>query len=336
MGVWRKWIFPIIRILIFAAIAAALVKIAFFPDVAAVSDPAVPGAEIVEPQIPVVLGTVQNDVTLQGTISADAAVPAKAPAMGAVHKVLVAQGQSVEAGTVLMTVWTEVPRENGTVWYKESKVTAPTTGTLSSLLVIVDQLVSVGESVAQVAPASFHVMGSLPPEQQYRLLNQPTEAQAAITGGPAPFTCTGLTISTPLAGSDGDGTGTGVGTTVTCAVPGDVRVFAGLAAQLTIPGGIAEDVLIAPVTAVEGTAETGNVYVVLPDGTTELRPVVLGLSDGINVEIKEGLAEGDLILQFVPGAFGGDDGRMGPGFPMPGEDCQVMPDDSIVCGEPIK
>ncbi len=334
MGVWRKWIFPIIRILIFAAIAAALVKIAFFPDVAAVSDPAVPGAEIVEPQIPVTLGTVQNDVTLQGTISADAAVPAKAPAMGAVHKVFVAQGQAVNVGTVLMTIWTEVPRENGTFWYKESKVTAPTSGILSSLPVIVDQLVSVGESVAQVAPSSFHVTGSLQPEQQYRLLNQPTEAQVAITGGPAPFTCTGLTITTPLAGSEGDGAAGG--TTVTCAVPAEVRVFAGLAAQLTIAGGIAENVLVAPVTAVEGTAETGNVYFVLPDGTTELRPVVLGLSDGINVEIKEGLAEGDLILQFIPGAFGGGDGGMGPGFPMPGEECQVMPDDSIVCEGRLK
>ncbi len=332
MGVWRKWIFPIVRILIFAAIAAALVKIAFFPDVVAVSDPAVPGAEIVEPQVAVALGTVQNDVTLQGTVSADAAVPAKAPAMGAVHKLFVAQGQSVEAGAVLMTVWTEVPRENGTVWYKESKVTAPTTGILSSLPVIVDQLVSVGESVAQVAPASFHVSGSLQPEQQYRLLDQPTEAQVAISGGPAPFTCTGLTITTPLAGSEGEGTPGGP--TVTCAVPSEVRVFAGLAAQLTIAGGIAENVLVVPVTAVEGTAETGNVYFVLPDGTTELRPVVLGLSDGVNVEIREGLAEGDLILQFVPGAFG--DGGMTPGFPMPGEECQVMPDDSIVCGGTLR
>ncbi|HEU4849696.1 MAG TPA: HlyD family efflux transporter periplasmic adaptor subunit, partial [Terrimesophilobacter sp.] len=235
MGVWRKWIFPIIRIIVFAAIAAALVKIAFFPDVAAVSDPAVPGAEIVEPQVPVMRGTVQNDVSLQGTISADAAVPAKAPAMGAVHKVFVKEGKAVRAGTVLMTIWTEVPRENGTFWYKESKVTAPTTGILSSLPVIVDQLVSVGESVAQIAPASFHVSGSLPPEQQYRLLDQPTEAQVSITGGPAPFTCTGLTITTPLAGSEGDG-GTGGGTTVTCAVPSDVRVFAGLAAELTIAG----------------------------------------------------------------------------------------------------
>lgn len=331
MGVWRKWIFPVIRILVFAAIAVALVKLAFFPDVVPVSDPAFPTAEIVEPQVAATLGTVKNDVTLQGTIAADAAVAAKAPAQGAVHKLLVSQGQSVDAGTVLMTVWTEVPRENGTVWYKESKVTAPAAGVLSSLPVIVDQQVSVGEAVAQVAPASFHVSGSLAPEQQYRLLNQPTEAQVAIIGGPAPFTCTGLTITTALEGSSGDGAGgvggTTGGTSISCAVPSDVRVFAGLAAQLTISGGVAENVLTVPITAVEGTAETGNVYFVLADGSTEVRPVTLGLSDGITVEVKDGLAEGDLVLQFVPGAPSVDDG----GIMMPGG-CKQFPDGSMVCG----
>ena len=165
MGVWRKWIFPIIRILVFAAIAAALAKLAFFPDAVAASDPAFPAAEIVEPQVPATLGTVKNDVTLQGTIAADGAVPAKAPAMGAVHKLFIGQGQSVDAGTVLMTIWTEVPRENGTVWYKESTVTASAAGLVSSLPVIVDQQVSVGEAVAQVAPATFHVSGTIAPEQ---------------------------------------------------------------------------------------------------------------------------------------------------------------------------
>lgn len=328
---WRKWIFPIVRILVFAAIAVALTKLAFFPDVAVVSDPAFPTAEIVEPQIAATTGTVKNDVTLSGTVAADAAVPAKAPAMGAVHKLFVDQGASVDAGTVLMTVWTEVPRENGTFWYKESEVTAPTSGVLSSLSVMVDQQISVGEVVAHVAPASFHVSGTLAPEQQYRLLNQPTEAEVAITGGPAPFTCTGLRITTALEGSSGDGAGgsggASGGTSVSCAIPSDVRVFAGLAAQLTISGGVAENVLTVPITAVEGTSETGNVYFVLPDGTTEVRPVVLGLNDGIIVEVKEGLAEGDLVLQFVPGAPSmGDEGVMLP------NGCMQYPDGSMECG----
>jgi multidrug efflux pump subunit AcrA (membrane-fusion protein) len=116
---------------------------------------------------------------------------------------------------------------------------------------------------------------------------------------------------------------------VKCRIPAEVTVFPGLTAEIIISGGFAENVLVVPTTAVEGTAGTGNVYFLLPDGTTELRPVTLGLTDGINVEIVEGLAEGDVILQFIPGA---------PAFPeegFPGEfpegECKPTPDGGMVC-----
>ena len=92
------------------------------------------------------------------------------------------------------------------------------------------------------------------------------------------------------------------GTSVRCAVPGDVRVFPGLTARLTIAGGIAENVLVVPTTAVEGGGGSGVVYLVGPGGETEPREITLGLSDGVTVEVAGGLEEGDLVLQFVPGA----------------------------------
>jgi multidrug efflux pump subunit AcrA (membrane-fusion protein) len=107
-------------------------------------------------------------------------------------------------------------------------------------------------------------------------------------------------------------------------VPAEVTVFAGLTAEIVIAGGVAENVLTVPITAVEGTAGTGNVYFVLEDGTTELRPVTLGLNDGANVEVLEGLEEGDLILQFIPGAPAGPPGGMEEG-------CMAMPDGGMVC-----
>jgi multidrug efflux pump subunit AcrA (membrane-fusion protein) len=107
-------------------------------------------------------------------------------------------------------------------------------------------------------------------------------------------------------------------------VPGDVTVFAGLTAEIVIAGGVAENVLTVPITAVEGTAGTGNVYFVLPDGSTELRPVTLGLNDGVNVQVVEGLAEGDLVLQFIPGAPATPPGGMGEG-------CTALPDGGMVC-----
>jgi macrolide-specific efflux system membrane fusion protein len=251
-------------------------------------------------------------------------------------KVLVKTGQTVAADTDVMTIRSVTP---GAVSpegvpaadvVKTITVDAGAVGAISAIPVIAGQTVAIGDVVAQVAPASFTVSGPLQPEQQYRLLAMPTEAQVTVTGGPAPFTCTGVTITSALAGAAADPLDPTAaptsGATVSCPVPPGVTVFAGLAAELTLSAGIAENVLTVPVTAVEGLSGTGNVYAVLEDGSTESRPVVLGLTDGVNVEVKEGLAEGDTILQFVPGA----EQDLGEGVDI-GGGCLSYSDGSVVC-----
>jgi membrane fusion protein, macrolide-specific efflux system len=317
VGIARKWVFPIIRIVIFVAIAAALVKLAFFADPAGAEAGGVdPTGQIVEPQVPATVGTIRNDVVLDGTVNADAAIPVRATGGGEVREVLVARGQAVAAGTEIAVVRAELINSNGTPYTKTVRLTAGADGILSAFTLLVGQTIAVGDTVGQVAPTTFNVTASLSPEQQYRLLAQPTEAEVAVTGGPAPFACTGLTITTPLAGAaggdgaagEGGGSGSGSGTTVTCHVPVDVKVFSGLAASMTIAGGIAEDVLTIPMTAVQGAAESGIVYVVLPDGSTEEREVSLGINDGVSVEVTAGLDDGEVVLQFVPGAAAPDPG----------------------------
>ncbi|MFB2554249.1 hypothetical protein [Herbiconiux liangxiaofengii] len=349
----RRWVFPVIRIVLIAVIAIALGKLAFFPDKAAEADPAVPTGEVMEPTVAVTLGSITNDVVIDATVSADAAVPIKATAAGTVDEVFFAVGAPVAAGDVVFDVKVEIVRDPGETVDAEGKplpaifryeeVTAPSSGTLSSLAVIEGQTVAIGEAAGQIAPPTFSVSGALQPAQQYRLVNQPTEASVAITGGPAPFTCTGLRIQTPLAGagSGGDtgtggtgGTGTGgttggtsgggTSTTVSCPVPDGVTVFPGLAAQMTIAGGRADNVLVVPTTAVRGAAQSGSVWVVTADGTHEEHPVGLGLSDGSQVEITGGLTEGDTVLQFAPGAAALPSDGMG--------DCTAMPDGSMMCG----
>jgi multidrug efflux pump subunit AcrA (membrane-fusion protein) len=348
VNVARKWIFPIIRILLIAAVAVALVKLAFFPDSAEADDPAQPTGQVVEPQVPVALGTIINDVTLPATVSADPAVPVKAIAQGTVDEVFVTPGQAVTTGDKLYDIKVETPRDpvettdaagNMSVSQPKplvtfEKVLAPSSGTLSSLSVLHGQTVSIGDTTGQVAPPTFSVSGSLSPEQQYRLVTKPTEASVAITNGPAPFTCTGLSITTPLAGADTGGSasngtggtggagataGSGSGTTVRCAIPANVTVFPGLAAQITIAGGKAENVLVVPTTAVKGSTETGVVWLAGADGTAEEHPVTLGMNDGTNVQITGGLAEGDLINQFVPGAVA------------PNQDCLAAGNDPMTC-----
>ena len=319
MSIARKWVFPILRIVVFAVIAVALVKLAFFADPIEQSGEQ-PTGEIVEPQIPVTIGTIQNDVVLTGAVNANPAVPVKVTFGGEVRQVLISQGKVVKKGTPIMVVQAELVNMNGTPYTRSETVTAGANGILSSFSVLVGQVVGIGDVVGQVAPQSFNVTATIAPEQLYRLTEQPTEAQVSVQGGPAPFTCTKLRIITPLPGEGGDGSGEGEGsgTTVRCSVPGDVRVFPGLVADVTIAGGIAENVLTVPLTAVQGAADTGIVYIVGADGTQEERPVTLGINDGVNVEIIEGVTEGEMILQFVPGAAAGDPGGVPvePGFPI--------------------
>lgn len=327
MSIARKWVFPILRIVVFAVIAAALVKLAFFADPVQ-EDGEVPTGQIVEPQVPVTRGTIQNDVQLSGTVSADPATAVKATFGGTVREVLISQGASVASDTPIAVVRAELVNSNGTPYTKTQTLVAGASGILSSFTLLVGQAIAIGDTIGQVAPQTFSVTATISPEQLYRLTQQPTEAQVAVQGGPAPFTCTGLTVITPLPGSgggDGGGTGGDGGstTTVRCAVPADVRVFSGLVAELTIAGGIAEDVLTVPLTAVMGAADTGIVYVIGADGEQEERPVTLGLNDGVNVEVVDGLEEGELILQFVPGASAGD-----PNDPLGGG--------GVIIGEPVK
>lgn len=306
MGVARRWVFPIIWMVIFAVIGAALVKLAFFADTSAESAPEVPTGTIVDPTYAVTTGTIHNDVTIDGTVAADAATPVRAAISGEVRKVSATAGQWVDEGTELA----QLRGMNDDGSNKWSIVKATTSGTLSAFSLLVGQQVGLGDTIAQVAPPTFSVTASLAPEQQYRLTTQPTEAQVAITGGPAPFTCTGLTItaaSAPPTGGSGDGDGSG-GTsgavaTVRCSVPADVKVFAGLAAKVTLAGGVAENVLVVPTTAVEGGSGTGVVYLPVDGAEPEKREVTLGISDGVQVEVTGGLAEGEEILMFVPGAL---------------------------------
>ncbi|GAA1647870.1 efflux RND transporter periplasmic adaptor subunit [Microbacterium flavum] len=286
MLVWRRWIFPLLLLIVCAAVAAALVKLAFFPDR---TDAAtlVPGGGVTTPVVAVERGSITSALTVDGTIARDDAITVRAQVEGTITEVAVGAGQSVAAGQILFTV--KQVETN-----RRIDVTAPEAGDLTSFELVAGQSVSLGAEVAKLTPARFHVVGKVDPVQLYRLVGAPTEAQVTIQGGPAPFTCTGLRVQVAE-----DGT-----TSMICAVPGDQQVFAGLKASLAVQVGTATDVLVVPTTAVTGGAGTGTVWVDA-DGATEERSVQLGLTDGTSVEITGGLEEGETVRQFVPGTTEG-------------------------------
>ena len=147
MGVWRKWIFPTMRVVLVAVIAVALAKLAFFPDRAeADAETLSPTGSVVEPQVAVARGSIANDVVLTGTVNADASAPVKATGTGAVDEVFVAAGQQVVAGQKLYDIKvadevepTETVGPDGMPTmttpkpsFHFEKVLAPTAGVLSS------------------------------------------------------------------------------------------------------------------------------------------------------------------------------------------------------------
>jgi len=322
VGVWRRWILPITRLVVLAAIAVALVRMAFF-GTATEEVAEVPTGSVVESQVPATLATVVNDVTVEGSIQPDPDVTVKATLQGKVSKLVAGQGATVAAGDPVLVIRQETPVDpvvaaDGTVTQSKPKVvtetvTASTAGSLAELGVLVGQEVSVGDAVGRISPPTFRATAPLTAEEQYRLVTQPTTAEVAITSGPAPFECSDLRIGQQSSGGGGapsgdDGGSTGgaepasTGATVSCAIPADARVFPGLAAEITIPAGEAADVLTLPTTAVEGLADTGNVWLPSETGEPEERAVGLGISDGKVVQITSGLSEGDMVLEFVPGA----------------------------------
>ncbi len=275
--------FPIIGLVIATVIAVSVAKLAFFPDEQSSAEQ--PWAEISDPVVSVERGSLVNQLTLTGTIARDETYALKSEVSGTVVTVHVGNGAAVSAGQVLFTVRLDTNR-------RLVDIVAPEAGSLSELALVTGQSTTVGEEIASLSPQRFHVLSTVEPVQLYRLIDAPSEATVTITGGPAPFACTGLTTQVA-----DDGT-----TSVRCSVPGDQVVFPGLPVQLVVDVGAVDDVLVIPTTAVKGGAGSGLVWLDAGDGSEPVeREVTLGISDGSMVEVIDGLAQGDLIRQFVPG-----------------------------------
>ena len=83
--------------------------------------------------------------------------------------------------------------------------------------------------------------------------------------------------------------------TISLVIPADAGVMVGMSATADIMIEQSQDTLLVPERAV-GLDDQGNTVVrVSVDGQLEVRPVVIGISDGLQTEILEGLSEGDMV-----------------------------------------
>jgi multidrug efflux pump subunit AcrA (membrane-fusion protein) len=308
-----------LKILVWVVIAGAMVKIAFFPSSADESSTTLdPSANYGQMTITPYASSITNTISLEGTIEPDEATPVKATLEGKVNYLYVEDGAPVAAGQRILQIEQEVPGEDivttdedgnqvvtpGQPTKQYANVTAPADGTLK-LDALIGQQFAIGDSVGSVQPSSFSAVASLTPDQMYRIDNFPETAQITIKNGPAPFTCEGLTagtVNSNKSSDDGNSSGTSTSLRARCAIPADQKVFAGLQVTMEIVGGEAADVLVLPVTAVEGRYQTGYVYVPTDDpDNPEKVQVKLGITDGDVVQIIEGVTEEQEVLEYVPG-----------------------------------
>lgn len=308
----RTFVMQILRLLIWVVIAVALVKFAFFPNQQKAPD-LVGDGDFTFPTTQVTRSDISHEVTLDASVVRNKSETVKATAQGTVVWLFVEDGAKVNAGDRIMQIMQkEVPEapdpgpdgEAGpppaaVVTYHD--VIAASPGTIS-LDALIDQQVEVGTPVATIVPDTFHAEVPVTPDQLYSLQGVPEEAELAVTGGPAPFKCTGLkTVTGSPAQKEGEEQSNS-GPQLRCDIPESELVFDGVKAKLIIHGGEAKNALVVPVTAVEGRYQKGTVYLPTDDITQkpEKVEVKLGISDGYLIEIKEGLTEGQEILEFVP------------------------------------
>ncbi|MGA5817657.1 hypothetical protein ACPC54_07330 [Kitasatospora sp. NPDC094028] len=251
-----------------------------------------------QPTVTVTRGELTEVVTLHAVVGALPQFSVNATASGPLARTAVGPGQAVAAGQQLFS-------SGG------SGVAAPAAGTFVKWLVAEGAPVSSGVPVAVVAYAGFAETASVPPDAAYRLLDGRISARAMITGGPGPFDCALVQAYSDGAGA-GAGTGSGAaagpagapaagGVPVVCAIPPDVPALAGLTGTVAVKSATVKDALLLPVEAVAGAAAHGEVSRVDPrSGKAEVVKVGLGISNGTQIQVTEGLAQGDVVLGTAP------------------------------------
>ncbi|MDO5721766.1 MAG: efflux RND transporter periplasmic adaptor subunit [Actinomycetaceae bacterium] len=315
----RTFVMQILRLIVWVVIAVALVKIAFFPTQKAEETLGVQGTFTL-PTTTVQKGDIENNISLTGTVVRDEIKPAKATESGEIVWLYAEDGDTVGVDAPILQVrkTTEPdlsqPLAEGQappapeVTYHDVYATSAGTLRLNALM---GQSVQIGEEIGSIVPNTFHLEVPVTPDKLYSLTGLPDTATIAITDGPAPFECTGLKTVTATSGSASSEAGqhSNTGPQIRCQIPTDQTVYDGTKGKLRISGGSASDVLVIPVSAVEGRFREGYVYLPTADPKTKPEKVLvkLGISDGKMIEVKEGLSLDQEILEFVPRGSNEDD-----------------------------
>ncbi|MCZ4101162.1 hypothetical protein [Streptomyces sp. H39-C1] len=233
--------------------------------------------------VTVTKGDIRNVLSLNAELVARPAYTVLAP-VGGTFQPRVQVGATVRPGEVLATVQTK----DGQV-----SVTATARAEVLSVAAASGEQVPLGIPLVSLRSQGFALRAAVAPADRYRLtaMDAGSRARASIDKGPGPFDCP--VLGGPQQSDGGD-------LSVLCAPPDNIRVFAGLRGILAIDLEKRGQVLTLPLTAVAGSADSGQVNLVDSAGNTTVHSVTLGITDGIQIEIRSGLTEGQSVAARPP------------------------------------
>lgn len=262
-----------------------------------------------------------NKVSLTGKVAMNPVFGITAPVAGQIRYLEVTPPTATPTRpTRVATVWADGAPNH---------VEVPAGSTFGGRLVDDRATVTAGMPVVSAKYAGYGIVADINGEQAYQIADAAGGTiQAQIKNGPGPFACTLLgTIAALPAGTvpapppaqqeeeqtpettgrqappqqqpQQPGSSDPTGLRLVCTAPDDVKLINGASAVLEVVTASAQNALVVPVEAVAGGQGKGKVDVLGPDGARTTKDVVLGLTDGKVVEIKEGLTGEETLA--VPG-----------------------------------
>lgn len=222
----RRYVFPVIWMVIIGLMALALVKIAFFSGdpTASAEDGATPQVAVDQyATVPVSRGDIASTLELTASVEADEGTALKAKDAGEITEVSVSNGDRVEEGTTILKL--RVPQEAAAApaidpadpnaaaaapaepRYRHLTLKSTTAGVVRDLDALEGQTLAIGDTVATISPGTYAIVAPLTPEQQLQLLEQDLHASAVIPGTEGPVACEAPKVEENAPDASGAGAG---------------------------------------------------------------------------------------------------------------------------------
>lgn len=220
-----------------------------------------------------------------------------------------------------------------------TRITAPLDGTVVSVPVDEGQTVNAAQTtptIVQIADLNKMEIwleiseGDIPSvspgmEMSYTILGEPDMARTAVINSidPGLTTLSDGSYETSTSGTSGSSSSSSSSSSDTAVYyyaraavdNGDAHLHIGMTAQASITTATRKGVTLVPLLAVESAPGGRQVRVLEADGAVRPRPVTTGLSDGVRVEIRSGLREGEKVVsgELTQAQVEASEQRHGPG-----------------------